>query len=91
MEIVNQKMKHIRTDIKNNEQSYRGTIVEVRNNNMDRAISILKKKLQDDGFFNELRKREYYITKSEKRRLAKSAGKRRVQKENEKRLEEFGF
>ena len=91
MEIVNQKMKHIRTDIKNNEKSYRGTIVEVRNNNMDRAISILKKKLQDDGFFNELRKREYYITKSEKRRLAKSAGKRRVQKENEKRFEEFGF
>ena len=91
MEIVNQKMKHIRTDIKNNEKSYRGTIVEVRNNNMDRAISILKKKLQDDGFFNELRKREHYITKSEKRRLAKSAGKRRVQKENEKRLEEFGF
>ena len=84
-------MKHIRSDIKKNEKSYRGMIVEVRNNNMDKAISILKKKLQDDGFFNELRKREYYMTKSEKRRLAKSAGKRRVQKENEKRLEEFGF
>jgi small subunit ribosomal protein S21 len=84
-------MKHIRSDIKKNEKSYRGMIVEVRNNNMDKAISILKKKLQDDGFFNELRKREYYMTKSEKRRLAKAAGKRRVQKENEKRLEEFGF
>ena len=65
--------------------------VEVRNNNVDKAMRILKKKLQDDGFFNELRKREYYMTKSEKRRLAKAAGKRRVQKENEKRLEEFGF
>jgi len=84
-------MKHIRSDIKKNEKSYRGMIVEVRNNNMDKAISILKKKLQDDGFFNELRKREYYMTKSEKRRLAKAAGKRRVQKENEKKLEEFGF
>ena len=84
-------MKHIRSDIKKNEKSYRGMIVEVRNNNIDKAISILKKKLQDDGFFNELRKREYYMTKSEKRRLAKAAGKRRVQKENEKRLEEFGF
>ena len=65
--------------------------VEVRNNNVDKAMRILKKKLQDDGFFNELRKRECYMTRSEKRRLAKAAGKRRVQKENEKRLEEFGF
>ena len=65
--------------------------VEVRNNNVDKAIRILKKKLQADGFFNELRNREYYMTKGEKRRLAKAAGKRRVQKENEKRLEECGF
>ena len=65
--------------------------VEVRNNNVDKAMRILKKKLQDDGFFNELRKREFYMTRSEKRRLAKEAGKRRVQKENEKKLEEFGF
>ncbi len=66
-------------------------VVEVRNNNMDKALRILKKKLQDDGFFNELRKREYYMSKGEKRRLAKAAGKRRVQKEKEKRFEEFGF
>ena len=65
--------------------------VEVRNNNVDKAMRILKKKLQDDGFFNELRKREFYMTRSEKRRLAKAAGKRRVQKENEKKLEEYGF
>ena len=65
--------------------------VEVRNNKMDKAIRILKKKLQDDGFFNELRRREYYISKGERHRLAKAAGRRRVQKENEKRLEEFGF
>ena len=65
--------------------------VEVRNNKMDKAIRILKKQLQDDGFFNELRRREYYISKGERRRLAKAAGRRRVQKENEKRLEECGF
>ena len=74
-----------------NENPYQGMVVEVRNNNIDKAISILKKKLQDDGFFNELRKREYYMTRSEKRRLAKAAGKRRIQKEKEKRFEEFGF
>ena len=74
-----------------NENPYRGMVVEVRNNNIDKAISVLKKKLEVDGFFNELRKREYYMTRSEKRRLAKAAGKRRIQKENKKRLEEFGF
>ena len=84
-------MKHIRPDTRRNETPYRGMVVEVRNNNIDKAISILKKKLEVDGFFNELRKREYYMTRSEKRRLAKAAGKRRIQKEKEKRFEEFGF
>jgi len=84
-------MKYVRSDTRKNEKSYQGMAVEVRNNNIDKAISILKKKLQDDGFFNELRKREYYTSKGEKRRLAKAAGKRRVQKEKEKRFEEFGF
>ena len=74
-----------------NKSPFQGLTVEVRNNNVDKAIRILKKKMQDDGFFNELRKRECYTSKSEKRRLAKAAGRRREQKENEKRLEEFGF
>ena len=84
-------MKHVHLDARRNENPFRGMVVEVRNNNIDKAISILKKKLEVDGFFNELRKREYYMTRSEKRRLAKAAGKRRIQKENKKRLEEFGF
>ena len=79
------------SDSKRNKNPYRGMVVEVRNNNVDKALRILKKKMQDDGFFNELRKREGYISKSEKRRLAKAAGRRREQKENEKGLEEFGF
>ena len=40
---------------------------------------------------NEIRNREFFRTKREKRRLAKAAGKRRHNKEEEKRLEEFGF
>ena len=65
--------------------------VDVRNNNVDQALRVLKKKLQLDGIFNELREREFYMSKSEKRRRAKAAGKRRAQKETKKRLEEFGF
>ena len=39
-------------------------LVEVRNNNVDQAIRVLKKKLQQDGIFNELRDREFYISRS---------------------------
>ena len=65
--------------------------VDVRNNNVDKALRILKKKLQQEGRFNELRKREHFESKGTKRRRAKAAGKRRAQKEQQKRLEEFGF
>ena len=65
--------------------------VEVRNNNMDQAMRILKKKLQQDGLFNELREREHYVSKGEKRRHAKAAAIRRYKKEQKKRMEEFGF
>ena len=40
--------------------------VEVRNNNIDKAMRILKKKLQQEGVFNELREREFFMTKGEK-------------------------
>ena len=65
--------------------------VDVRKNNVDQALRILKKKLQIDGLFNELREREHFTSKSEKRRRAKAAGKRRFQKEHQKRKEELGF
>ena len=63
--------------------------VDVRNNNVDQALRVLKKKLQLDGLFNELREREDYVGKSEKRRRAKAAAVRRQRKENAKREEEF--
>ena len=65
--------------------------VEVRNGNVDQAIRILKKKLQLDGLFNELREREYYTSRSEKRRRSKAAAIRRQKREAVKReLEEDG-
>ena len=65
--------------------------VDVRKNNVDQALRILKKKLQIDGLFNELREREHFVSRGEKRRRAKAAGKRRNQKEQRKRQEELGF
>jgi len=65
--------------------------VEVRNNNVEGALRILKKKLQREGFYTELREREYYKTKGEKKRLARAAGKSRQRKILEKRFDEQGY
>ena len=65
--------------------------ITVRNGNVDKAMRVLKNKLQQEGIFNELREREYYMTRGEKRRRAKAAAIRRQKKLNQKRLEEFGF
>jgi small subunit ribosomal protein S21 len=65
--------------------------IDVRNNNVDKAMRILKKKLTEDGFFNELRQREYYESKGTKRRKAKAAAKRRTERDLKKRMEEQGY
>ena len=65
--------------------------VEVRNGNVDQAIRVLKKKLQQDGLFNELREREFFTSRAEKRRREKAAGIRIQNLEKIKReLEEMG-
>ena len=63
--------------------------VEVRNGNVDQAIRVLKKKLQQDGLFNELRERESYMSRSEIRRRSKAAAIRRQRREEIKREEEL--
>jgi len=65
--------------------------IEVRNNNVDKAIKILKNKLTEDGFFNELREREFYMSKGEKHRHERAASKRRINRNLEKRMEELGY
>ena len=59
--------------------------VIVRNNNVEKALRILKKKIKKDGLMTELRERQHYVTPSEKRRLAKKRGIKRVAKEQAKR------
>lgn len=65
--------------------------IEVRNNNVEKAMRILKKKLTEDGFFNELREREYYTSKGEKRRKERAAAARRQKRNLEKRMAEQGY
>ncbi len=65
--------------------------IDVRNGNVDVALRILKKKLQEDGFYTEIRERERFRSKGEKRRLEKAAGRRRYLKSLEKRKIELGY
>jgi small subunit ribosomal protein S21 len=65
--------------------------VEVRNNNVDKAIRSMKNKLEQDGLFNILREREFYESKGTKRRKSKAASIRRQQRELEKRKDELGY
>ena len=58
--------------------------VDVRNNDVNGALRVLKKRMQTEGIFNEMRERTHYVAKSEKRRLAKAAGRRRWLKKIEK-------
>ena len=55
--------------------------VIVRNNNVEKALRILKKKIKKEGLMTELRERQYYVKPSEIRRLANKRGIKRVAKE----------
>ena len=61
----------------------------VRDNNVDKALRVLKKKLQKDGLFRELRMRQFYEKPSTKRQRKFKESLRRIAKEKRlKRLRE---
>lgn len=62
----------------------KGFQVDVYNNDINKALRKLKKKLADDGIFQDLRTREYFQSKGTKRRLAKLAAIRRYKKQRNK-------
>tara|TARA_B110000211_G_scaffold146670_1_gene167177 strand:+ start:11 stop:220 length:210 start_codon:yes stop_codon:yes gene_type:complete len=55
--------------------------VSVRNNNVDKAMRVLKKKLMKEGLLQELRTRQYFIKPSLKKREEKKQQIRRIKKE----------
>lgn len=60
--------------------------VLVRDNNIDQALRFLKKKLQQEGVFREMRLREHYEKPSQKRAREKAEGVRRTRKLAQKKL-----
>ncbi len=60
--------------------------VNVKNNNIDKALRILKRKIKEDRLFVTLREREHYRKpsdiKREKKAKARLRNKYKVEKEN---------
>ena len=65
--------------------------VIVRDNNVDQALKVLKKKMQREGVFREMKLRKAYEKPSERRAREKSEAIRRARKLERKRLEREGF
>ncbi|PHQ70592.1 MAG: 30S ribosomal protein S21 [Sneathiella sp.] len=64
--------------------------VTVRDNNVDQALRALKKKMQREGIFRELKLRDAYEKPSEKRARQKAEAIRRARKLARKRLQREG-
>jgi small subunit ribosomal protein S21 len=62
----------------------------VRDNNVDQALRALKKKLQREGVYREMKLRRHYEKPSEKRAREKAAAVRRARKMERKRTERDG-
>ena len=62
----------------------------VRDNNVEQALRALKKKLQREGVYREMKLRRHYEKPSEKRAREKAAAVRRARKMDRKRMERDG-
>ena len=65
--------------------------VLVRDNNVDQALKALKKKMQREGIFREMKLRRHYEKPSERRAREAAEAVRRARKLERKRLEREGF
>ena len=65
--------------------------VIVRDNNVEQAMKALKKKMQREGVFREMRAMRFYEKPSEKRARAKSEAIRRARKLARKKAQREGI
>ncbi len=61
----------------------RARSVLVQDDNIEKALRKLKKKVQNSGILNDLREREFYIKPTTERKLRRSAAKNRWRKQLE--------
>jgi small subunit ribosomal protein S21 len=65
--------------------------VTVRDNNVDQALKALKKKMQREGVFREMKRRSAYEKPSERRVREKAEGIRRARKQARKQAQREGL
>jgi small subunit ribosomal protein S21 len=65
--------------------------VIVRDNNVDQALKALKKKMQREGIFREMKLRNHYEKPSEKKAREKAEAVRRARKLARKRAQREGL
>ena len=65
--------------------------VTVRNNNVEKAMRVLKKKLLKDGLMKEMKERQYFSKHSEIKREAKKQSIRRIKKEQKLKTLREGY
>jgi small subunit ribosomal protein S21 len=65
-------------------------LVTVRDNNVDQALKVLKKRMQREGIFREMKLRGHYEKPSQKRVRERAEAVRRYRKLQRKRLQREG-
>jgi small subunit ribosomal protein S21 len=65
--------------------------VVVRDNNVDQALRVLKKKMQREGIFRELKRRKAYEKPSERKAREKTEAIRRIKKLARKKAQREGL
>ena len=65
--------------------------VEVRDNNVDKAMKLLKRKMQNEGILREMRSRERFEKPSIRRAREHRQAISRARKAEAKRIERDGF
>jgi len=66
-------------------------LVFVRENDVERAVRILKKKLQREGVFREMKLRRHFEKPSKRKQREKAEAVRRMRKVLRKRLDREGY
>jgi small subunit ribosomal protein S21 len=80
-------------DYKPGRATYEGACVQVlvRDNNVDQALKALKKKMQREGIFREMKLRGHYEKPSEKKAREKAEAIRRARKLARKKMQREGL
>jgi len=63
----------------------------VRDNNVDQALKVLKRKVQREGVFRQMKRRRFYEKPSERLAREKSEGIRRMRKLKRKQAQREGL